>query len=409
MRGITGLLIAVIFIAGCEVQDENPNWNPRQDYPDWTYDAPFYYRPSEDLPVAEVVGDGIPIYYTNNRNFFIKHPTGYQLPGTPRVSVWYSTDAGMHWQRAGYFGVEQTHFGFLAEKDGVYRIRFVGPGQGIAAANPDAPDRIYVVDTKGPSITMTITPPPVEKDKHGNEIPHIYNVGETITVRWEVYDANLIPNSVHLATSFGTFPQNVVWKTFPLSFPASHSLRIPIPAEAAGHRKGQLGQFRIRLEASDKAGNVSFAFSEVLRVSGPPVPVAPSVRKARPGEIIVQEQGKPGSKPGWPQPGTLLRGGTSRVLLWLPKQAGKYKNVILQFSADNGRSWRTIAENLHLGTPVKWTVPEINSKICRLRILAVKDVQHRIMLAETQSFTINTAPVDTVLGPAPVPPPEAGE
>ena len=92
------------------------------------------------------------------------------------------------------------------------------------------------------------------------------------------------------------------------------------------------------------------------------------------------------------------------MLKWLPDGAEKYQNVVLQFSANNGRSWRTVAENLQADKTIKWTVPQVNSKLCRLRVLAVKGPEHRLMLAMTQEFTVHTAPPDTILGPKEVPP-----
>lgn len=400
MRTKMCLLVLALFIVGCEVQDENPNWNPVADYPSWTYDAPYYYRPSEDLPVQEVVGAGIPVYYTSSKQFFLKHATGYQAPGVPRLAVWYSVNAGENWERAGYYGVEQTYFLFQAEADGMYWIRFVGPGQGVAAATPGTPHRIYVVDTTRPTIDVSVNPPAIERDKHGNDVPHIYSVGDTVEVRWSVSDVNLVSKSIHLATTFGTFPDNVVWTRFPLSLPATGSMKVPVPPEAAGRQGRGDGQMRFRIEAEDKAGNLNFTFSDVLHVDGPPPPARP----VKPWELVAQAGGAAGPKPGWPQPGTLIRGGTSRMLHWLPEGAEKYKNVVLQFSANNGRSWRTVAENLQADNTTKWTVPQVNSKFCRIRILAVKGPKHRLMLAKTQAFTVNTAPPDTIMGPTPVPP-----
>ena len=161
---------------------------------------------------------------------------------------------------------------------------------------------------------------------------------------------------------------------------------------------------RFRIEAADKAGNVNFAFSEILHVDGPPLAAErPIIRSVGPWELIAQTEGPAGEKPGWPQPGALIRGGTSRMLKWLPDGVEKYKNVILQFSANNGRSWRTVAENLQSGKTIRWAVPQINSKLCRLRVLAVKSDKHRLMLAKTQVFIVHTAPPDTILGPEEVP------
>ncbi len=397
MRARIALIVIVAFLAGCELADENPEWAPKHDYPSWAYDAPFYYRPSEDLPVAEVIAEGIPVYYTNSRSFFIKHSNGYQVAGVPRVAVWYTTDAGENWQRAGYFGTEQTHFCFQAETDGPKWVRFVGSGQGIVQAPPGQPHRIYIVDTQAPRIRLVVDPPPFEKDKEGNEVPHIYAVGETVEVSWRIQDENLDPDTVRLATTFASWPENITWANFPMKLEPIGQMRLPIPPEAASRSAGGI---RVRVEARDKAGNLSYAFSDVLRVAVSDAAVEPPTpRPAAPWELVLQNEGVPAERDGWPDAGILMRGGASRILQWQPEGMAKYKNVELQFSANSGRSWRTVAENLQPGKVAKWSVPQVNSKICRLRILATQPDKTQIMLAMTRVFTVHTLPPSSISGP----------
>ena len=401
MRAKIALTVAAVLLAGCELTDENPKWSPKQDYPSWAYDAPFYYRPSEDLPVAETIGSGIPVYYSSSMCFFAKHCHGYQVPGVPRMALWYSTNAGTDWQRAGYYGAEQTHFLFQAEADGPHWLRFVGPGQAVVQAPPGQPHRIYVVDTTPPQIELKVDPPPFETDDQGEKVPHIYAAGEKVVVSWQVRDVNLEPGSVRLATTFASFPDNVVWHKFPVKLKPSGQMRVPIPPEAAG-RKGQRapGGIRFRVDARDKAGNLGYAFTGMLRVAraaGTTTQVV--VRPVGPWDLVLQTEGVPGEKLGWPEPGALIRGGASRILQWLPDGADKYTQLALEFSANNGRSWRTVAEDLKPDKAVKWTVPQVNSKLCRLRIVGTKPPGAPTMLAQTQQFTVHTAPPDTIMGP----------
>lgn len=401
MRAKIALTFVAVLLAGCELADENPKWSPSQDYPSWAYDAPFYHRPSEDLPVSETIGSGIPVYYSSNISFFVKHCHGYQVLGVPRMALWCSTNAGTDWQRAGYFGAEQTHFLFQAAGDGPHWLRFVGPGQGIVQSPPGQPHRIYVVDTTPPQIELEVDPPPFEKDEHGEKVPHIYGAGEEVVVSWQVRDANLDPDSMYLATTFATFPDNVVWQKFPVNLEPSGQMRVPIPAEAAG-RPGQRapGGIRFRVEARDKAGNLGYAFTDILRVAraeGTTTEV--ELKPVGPADLISQTEGLPGDKLGWPEPGALIRGGTSRILNWLPAGAGKYGQLKLEFSANNARSWRTVAENIQPGKAVKWNVPQVNSRLCRLRIVGVRKPAEPMMLAQTQLFTVHTAPPDTDMGP----------
>ena len=115
--------------------------------------------------------------------------------------------------------------------------------------------------------------------------------------------------------------------------------------------------------------------------------------------MIAQEHGEPGERPGWPNRGALIRGGTDRVLNWMPKIGAKYDGIVLQFSANNGRSWRTVAENLQPGKPVTWAVPEVNSNICRLRIVGLLPPDRKIMLANSTSFAVHTASPKIFIGP----------
>jgi len=398
LRGMRWLVLAAAFAAGCTQVDENPAWNPQVDYPDWTYDAPFYYRPTEDLQVAETIGQGIPVYYSRNDSFFIRHPGGCQVNGEPRVVVWSSSHQGKDWTKAGCFGVEQSHFLFKADADGPQWVRFVGPGQGISQVPPGMPHRIYVVDTKMPEIALTITPGPWTDEE--NKVPYVYRVGETVTLHWAVRDANLAAGTIKLGTCFAKFPHNLVWSQFPKPMPPTGSIKkVEIPPEAVRD-----GGMRFRMEAADRAGNVGMAMTEVLQIAGQAPPTQPIARPAAEGDLVHQTDGTEPSRPGWPMPGSLLRGGTSCVLNWIPDLASKYETIELQFTADNGRSWRTVATGLTPGWGVKWTVPSVSSKNCRLRLVALVKTDEKVMLAMTQEFTVDTIAPDTILGPQPIEP-----
>ncbi len=384
MRGCLLFVLSVVLLAGCTQVDENPDWNPKVDYPGWAYDAPFYYRPTEELKPLENVGQDIGVYYTRNEYFFIRHPGGSQVDGAPRVAVWCSDNAGEKWSKSGYFGVEQSHFLFKATGDGKYWIRFVGPGQGVSEVPPGMPHRIYVVDTQPPGVQVTVTPGPwKDKDK---TIPRIYKAGEQVTVHWSVGDVNLAEGTVRLGVCFARFPNNLIWSRFPDALPPVGSMKVEIPPEAV--REGGL---RFRIEGVDKSGNVGMGLSQVLRVArsgkdGPQLAVRP-VGKFEPVPPVSELRDK---KKGWPESGRLLRGGTTQVLEWMPPAAEKYDTIEMHFSSTDGRIWRTLASGLKYGRKLKWTVPRVTAKHCRLRIVAIEENGIQTPLAISPAFVVDT-------------------
>lgn len=492
MRAI-GWIIAVlmVLVAGCVQVDENPKFNPPEELPAWAYDAPFYYEPPEDLPALETIGDGIGVYYTNDQSFFIRHPGGCQLGGVPRVGVYYSMDMGGTWNKAGYYGVEQTHFNFLAKHEGKYWIRFVGPGQGIVDCPPGVPHRIYVADRSSPTIVLTVLPSPWDDEEKG--IPHIYKAGQNVRLSWGVSDANLDPNSIRMGICFAEFPFNVVWSALPEPLEEADSITVELPPEAAHH-----GGIRFRLAARDKCGNIGMSMTDVLHVQAaepvppmppstqpammpampapspappptvapvpppstqptvrvelppptspaappavapapppivmpappppstqpavaPPAPVTqptirpvlpppstqPSVRLPLPPPppeagrqaalAPVPAESEREERPGWPKINQRLQPGTRRELRWLPPGAHNYPVLELQFSSNDGLMWQTVATGLRPGRPVVWTVPNVASKACRLRILAITHAPNgtdrvESTLAMTQRFNVN--------------------
>ncbi len=466
-RSTTWLVLAAgVICTGCVQSDENPHWSPQADYPEWTYDAPFYYRPSQELQVAEIIGQGIPIYYVNSPYFFVVHPGGYQVIGEPRVAVWHSEQDGKEWRRAGFYGVEQTHFLFRAEHDGPHWIRFVGPGQGNSKVPPGTPHRIYVVDTARPGIELTIDPPPwMDEEK---KEPRFYEVGQLVMLRWKVSELHLAKDSIRLGTCFAEFPNNLIWSQFPMALASEGEIRVEIPAEATAD-----GGMRFRMEAADKAGNVGMAMTEVLQIRGRPVDrrpwpttqptvrpavagppdglpskgdttnpvtivqpmppggfrsapakasdadvsaVAPSgalppkggttneesrriiqtatrpavPRPVGPDDLIQQTHGTPGCRLGWPLPGALLRGRTRRTIDWMPDGASSLRNLELQFTGDNARSWDVVASGFEPHRSVRWSVPPVNSKNCRIRLVGTDPTGQRVQVAMSQRFTVQT-------------------
>ena len=393
MRTMTLIILAAVAISGCQQVDENPKWNPRAEMPPWTYDAPLYYRPSEDLPITETVGDGIPVYYTNQNGFFIRHPGGCQLNGVPRVAVWDSNDEGTNWQRSGYFGVEQTHFLFRAEADGRYWIRFVGPGQGVTQCPPGMPHRIYIVDRMPPTIELSVDPPPwMDKEK---KTPRIYKPGQAVTIYWGVSDAYLTPGTIRLGTCFAGFPSNLTWASVPHALAESDSLTIEMPADAAKY-----GGIRFRVEATDKAGNIGVAMTDVLMVEGEKMPASKPVTTAAAGEKVVTRLDVGSSKPGWPVHGDKLQGGQGRELNWLPKNAENYEKLELQFSSNDGLKWTTVATGVKSGQTTRWIVPNVTSSDCRIRVAAVTETKQTgerldVPLAISQRFETKASAAET--------------
>jgi hypothetical protein len=421
------VLAALAAGPGCQLTDENPNWAPTQDYPSWAYDAPFYYRPTDEPQPDEVTGDCIPVYHEDSHSLFIRHPGGHQLPGVPRMAVWLSDDEGQTWDRAGYFGVEQTHFLAHAETDGPLWVRLVGPGREPPGTLPVEPHRVYVADTRRPAIEVTVDPPPVEKDEAGREVPRLYRVGEKVTVRWAVRDENLIPETVRLLTTFSRFPRQAAWSPFPMPQEPTGRMELTVPSEAAGGDSGPAADsasdgrgLRFCVAARDKAGNLGLGFSEALAVAageGAACPL-PGQRDCWPDSVVgsprhsraAQDHGTPAGRDGWPDAGALLRGGRTRKLRWLPETAAGRRNVRLEFSDNNGRSWMVVAGDLPIGPTgraagkaVTWTVPRVNSRICRLRVVSRETPRLRLMHAESRPFTVHTPPPDTFLGPEPLP------
>jgi hypothetical protein len=402
-RGILALIL-VMAAAGCQLQDENPHWNPKAQLQPWCYDAPWYYRPAEDLQPLETVGPGIPVYYVDNEYFFVKHPAGTQLNAAPRTAVWSSTDEGEHWSKQGYFGLEQTHFLCKADGDANYFLRFVGPGQAAAELSPVMPHRIYVVDTHPPDLAITVEPSPWVEDDCGERHPRFYKAGETIKVHWRVRDENLDPETVRVGMCFTKFPHNLVWGDLPKQLGPEGWEELVLPPEAAEHEG-----MRFRVRAADKSGNVAIATTDVLHVD-PAVGERAGTRSGPVGpfEAVPPDQ-RQVEKPGWPLAGAMLRGGTTQVLRWMPEFARKYEDIRLQFSTNDGRTWRTVATGLHYGEPARWTVPRVTTRLARLRLVARPRADQdpdqpvaEIMLAMTRSFTVDTVTPDTILGPGPV-------
>lgn len=386
--GFIWLLLAVMVLAGCQVQDENTDWDPQADLPPWAYDAPFYYRPSEDLEMLETIGEDIGVYYTKDDYFFIRHPSGYQLTAGPRVGVWFSADEGVSWEKAGFFGVEQTHFLFKAETNGPYWIRFVGPGQGRSTVPPGQPHRIYVVDTHPPTVSISVDPPPVTVDAEGNKVVHLYRTGETITLYWGIGDQSLDPNSIQLGVAFTDFPNNVLWSRWPDTLGESGSMQVEIPQEAT-----QDGGLKFRLEARDKAGNIGAAFTEKLIIEGSHESRAAEIAVS---ELVAQAGGQVSAKPGWPLSGQFLRGGADRLLAWLPPSAENYPVVQLQFSSNDGRLWQTVAADVIPGKVAMWTVPKVFSERCRLKVIGQAGTEYEKVLAISGLFVVDTIGTDTI-------------
>lgn len=249
--------------AGCgkfpspfSVKDRSPRshpdtpFDPPNTYPEWAYDAPQYVRPPHELKPEPKVNSSDPLhYFTNQKVVMVRRPEGFQPEDIPRVAVWWTDNNGFHWNKAGYFGRQQTFFAFEVEEDGDYGIRFVGPGQDPALHSLPYPERVYHVDTVLPDVDVHVEP---EKTW--------YHVGETVTISWRAADYHLVEFPVRIGLLYDFTAQNDPSVEIQRDLPDEGVISFTLPPEALDH------EVRFRVDAIDRAGNLGIAISFALQV-----------------------------------------------------------------------------------------------------------------------------------------------
>jgi hypothetical protein len=278
------LIIMVLWLigAGCQQplhkrQAEMPP-DPGETLPAWAFDAPYYFRPPPDAVPAKASKPDRDLpdhYFVRKPVFLVERPDNQvALDRVPRIAVWWTNTNGCEWTRAGYFGLGQTHFPFVAGDDGDYGVRFVGPGIKESLTEETIPHRIYHFDSQAPRIKVTVEP------QHP-----IYEPNEVIWIHWCAEDQHLDPKCVRLAVCWSwenpdlleyreseIYPMDSpeeqakgasrFWKPFKPEFNNQGVLAYTIPEYAAGEA------FQIQVRAKDKAGNYGAGYSKVIFVEG---------------------------------------------------------------------------------------------------------------------------------------------
>jgi len=225
-------------------------FDPPNTYQEWAYDAPSYVKPPQELTPEPKVKSGDPLhYFTKEKVVMIRRPEGYTPEEMPRVAIWWTDNNGFHWNKAGYFGREQSFFPFEVEDDGDYGIRFVGPGQEPALHSLPLPERVYHVDTTLPEVTVAIEPEQTW-----------YHVGDKVTISWKAadYHLNEYPVRVGMLTDFTGDDQQAVELQRDLA--DEDSVTYTLRKDTLDH------EIRFRVDALDRAANLGTAISFALQV-----------------------------------------------------------------------------------------------------------------------------------------------
>ena len=286
---ILSTVLVLTVLAGCQqkpLHREQCSMTPElaEKLPEWAFDAPYYFRPPPDATpqaVNETDPDYPLHYYVRNPVVLLTRPANeVPVDRAPRIAVWWTNTNGCLWARAGFFGLGQTHFAFVAGDDGDYGVRFVGPGIKESLTEETIPHRIYHYDTAPPVVSVTVEP----------DLP-IYEPGQVLWLHWSTSDPNLDEMPVQLAVCWSwenpdilklregelERPDNAgldpsasrLWKPFKPIFEAESMLAYTIPDFAGGEG------FQFQVRAKDKAGNYGIGYSKAILVSGYQEPTPP--------------------------------------------------------------------------------------------------------------------------------------
>lgn len=245
--------------------------------PEWSYDQPYYVKPAGAEKPLKIFDGPIPDIYTQQRLIQIPRPEVGDMKKAPRIAIWMTKDNGIHWDRIGYFGLEQTYFPFEVEGDGDYGIRFIGPGIPPAQCKPPKPHMNFHVDSIPPDIAVFVQP---DQD--------CYYPGQTITVDWCITDPNLDPDSIEVGACIDkNYSKVFKWEKLDAKYSASGALDLIIPDEAIDKI------LSIRVIARDKAKNLGHGYSCPLSVVFQPedLPCTTQPACSQPTNVVETDDG----------------------------------------------------------------------------------------------------------------------
>jgi len=290
------------FIAGCcsPKQDEPKECNPpktvcKEDAtPEWSYDAPFYVKPVDGLPPLVNFEQEPVEVFTQKPLLQIPRPAVGDFRKAPRIAIWMTNDKGIHWKRIGYFGIQQSYFHYRLKKDGMYGIRFIGPGIPPAKCKPPKPHFNFIVDSVPPLVRVFIDP---DQD--------VYEAGQMITVEWKADDPYLKPDSVKIAICLGPDAHECEWTPIGDSFPCEGTLEIQVPEEAINRK------MFVRVTAMDMAENLGHGFSCPITV------VSPLEEEM---DTTTQPSTQPTTAPATSQPTVSESAGGPQIITTMPQE-----------------------------------------------------------------------------------------
>jgi len=245
--------------------------------PEWAYDQPFYYRPADGPAPLKNFNDPAPDIYTNKRLIQIPRPTIGDFRKAPRIAIWITEDNGVDWEKIGYFGLQQKYFPYEVDEDGVYGIRFIGPGIPPAECKPPKPHMNFYVDTSPPEVSVFVSPD-----------QEFYTPGQMITIDWNVMDENIKPKSAKISVCLNSSSADLRWDALGKVHNCIDRTQLVIPDEAIDKT------MTIRITAEDKAGNLGYGYSCPIVVMYEPAATQPTTQPAtKPGapKVIISSEG----------------------------------------------------------------------------------------------------------------------
>jgi hypothetical protein len=218
--------------------------------PEWSYDQPFYIKPADGVePIKEFNGP-VQEYYTSKRLLQIPRPAVSDTRKAPRTAIWLTKDNGLNWKRIGYFGLQQTYFPYEVMTDGIYGIRFIGPGIPPAECKPPKPHMIFYVDTTPPTVTVFISPD-----------QECYYPGQMVHIEWKVADQNLSDEPIQVSVCMDSKAKDLCWTTLNQSYYAEGQADLVIPDDAIDKT------LMVRVDVYDRAKNLGQGYSCPINVA----------------------------------------------------------------------------------------------------------------------------------------------